>query len=203
MGRHKKSLEDAINNITSGTILDNIIKQTTKDVAKKVKKDMKEKAKEAVKHYYESYDPKSYDRLSPGALYHSYRVIDESSDGRVNVSLIFDPELINKEHRSTSKYHQSGDVWNSIKWGSEIPSGDNYGMPEGSFILSTFWYGQHPIFTGNKYTGFEWNPVTDSVTPQDIFENFINNTYVEKVLSPYANEILTNRVLDALRKQFN
>lgn len=200
MGRHKKSLEDAIKNITSGTILDNIVKQTTKDVAKKVKKDMKEKAKEAVKHYYESYRPDWYDRIY--SLYHSYIIIDETKDNRVRVSVEFDPTLIHGQHKSDSRYHQSGNPWQKIDWPKEIPKGDAYGIPDADWILNNFWEGLHPIATGNKYIGFIFNPKKDDKSPKDLFDEFINGGYINNELVPYANNMLTNRVLDSLRKQF-
>lgn len=198
MGRKKKSLEDAINNVLYQ--LDDIAKQTAKDVAKKVKKDMQEQAQKAVKHYYDSYRPEVYDRTF--ALYHSYRTVDETSGDRVKVTLLFDPALIDGEHGSSSKYHQTGDVWRSIDWPNATPKGDDYGVPQSDWILNNFWEGLHPITTGNKYIGFEWNPKKDKISPQDMFNMFVDGTYIESTVTPYASKILTNRVLDALKQQF-
>ena len=198
MGRPKKSLEDAIYNVTKQ--LDNITKQTAKDVARKLKEDMRKQAQKVVKHYYDSYKPEWYSRTY--ALYHSYKVLNETKDNKISVTVEFDPMLIQNEHKSNSQYHQNGSVWKRIDWPNEIPSGNDYGMPEADWILNNFWEGLHPIVTGNKYKGFEWNPKKDANSPQDLFEEFVNGGYVENTLVPYASDMLTDRVLKAIRQQF-
>lgn len=198
MGRHKKSLEQAIDNVSKQ--LNNITRQTAKDVARKLKEDMRKQAKTVVKHYYDSYRPEWYSRTY--ALYHSYKVLNETRDNKVSVIVEFDPLLIQGEHQSHSQYHQSGDVWKSIDWPDETPTGNNYGIPGAEWILNNFWEGLHPITTGNKYKGFTWNPKKDTSSPQDLFEEFINGGYVENTLIPYANDILTDRIIKALNKQF-
>lgn len=198
MGRPKKSIEDAIYNVTKH--LDSIVKQTAKDTARKLKEDMKKQAKIAVKHYYDSYIPDLYIRTH--ALYHSYKIKNETKDNKVSVYIEFDPLLIQGEHQSHSQYHQSGDVWQSIKWPKEVPTGNNYGVPEADWILNNFWEGIHPIVTGSKYTGFNWSPKQDKKSPQDLFDEFVNGGYIENILIPYANDILTNRVIKAINKQF-
>ncbi len=198
MGRKKKSLEDAIFNITNQ--LDNIAKQTAKEVARKVKKDMDTQARKSVKHYYDSYSPEVYERTF--SLYHSYKVLNETSDNRVKVTVEFRPELIEGEHVSNSNYHKTGDTWNAIDWKNEIPKGDDYGIPQADWILNNFWEGIHPRVKGSTYSGFTWNPKIDQVSPQDLFNEFINGSYISNEVIPYASEVLTNRVLKALKKQF-
>lgn len=198
MARAKRSLEDAIYNVSRQ--LDNITKQAAKDVARKLKEDMKEEAKKVVKHYYDSYRPDWHDRI--WALYHSYGVFNDTKDNKVSVSIEFDPKLIQGEHKSDSKYHQTGDTWKKIDWPNEKPSGNNYGIPEADWILNNFWEGLHPVVTGNKYTGFTYWPVIDMKSPQELFEEFAHGSYINKVLIPYANEVLTNRILKALNQQF-
>lgn len=198
MGRRRRSLNDAIFNVENQ--LDNIIKQTAKEVARKLKKDMKKQAKKVVKHYYDKYYPEMYERTF--ALYHSYEVFNETKGNVVSVSVVYNPDLIRGEHKSHSRYHQTGNKWQSIDWPNEKPSGNNYGIPDSEWIINNFWEGIHPIVTGSKYEGFEWAPRINRKSPEDLFNEFANGPYLSEELIPYANEILSNKILKALSKQF-
>lgn len=192
------NLEDALENVVNK--LDKIVEKTARDVGKKVKKDATQQAKKVVQHYYDSYQPKKYDRKF--ALRHAYKVWDKTNGNIVSVSIEFNPLLIKGEHTSASKYHQEGNSWKPIVWPWEQPEGNKYGVPEPDWILNNFWEGIHPRVYGNKYKGFEYRPVVDMKSPQELFEEFVNGSYIDKIVIPYASDMLTNRVVEALRKQF-
>jgi hypothetical protein len=200
MGRKKKRLEDAIDDLID-LQLDEIIRVTTNDVGRKLKKDMESHTKKIIKHYYDNYDPVKYTDRSY-ELYNAYTVLNQTSGNKARVMVEFDSDLIKGAHSSDSKYHQTGDVWQKIAWPAEIPQGDGYGIPDSEWILENFWRGEHPRTYGNKYIGFKYHPAIDVKSPQALFDEFVNGTYIDRVLKPYAQNILTTRVLKALRRQY-
>lgn len=197
MGK-KTSLEDALRDVTNK--LDKIVERTAKEVSKKAMKDVKQETKKIVKHYYDSYRPKMYDRKY--SLYHAYEVLDNTYGDTMSIIVEFDPSLLSA-HKSNSPYHQTGKDWQPIIWPWEEPDLKNhqYGVPEPDWILDNFWEGIHPITYGSKSKGYTYRPAVDMKSPQDLFDEFVNGSYVNKVLAPYASKVFSEEVLKVLRKK--
>lgn len=94
--------------------------------------------------YYEEYTPSRYHRMK--SLYEAWKIRAFLSDDRIGFNLNLDSDRL-PQHKSRSKFHQSGSEWISRYSSDFNEDSDDNGMPENSWILTNFFEGIHPRYT--------------------------------------------------------
>lgn len=193
-----KSIEDALNDILNPKKMDEIVKDTVKEAGIKARKDLVNKTKDTIKHYYDSYPERQYDPI--GSLYNTFTYANKTRGKSIDVTVNFDSAMIEGMHRSNSRYHQEGEPWESIKWknGRGPERNRQYGTVESEFIFGNFWYGYHPVTTGNKYTGFTYEPVYRGKSPEELLKEY-TETYVNGELQDFVIDTFTSKLLNSLK----
>ena len=181
------------------SVLDGVLKDTKRlaskavmDAAKKGKTDIYKEAKNYLAKYYASYRPKVY-RRTRSLKRAIVPVLEKKSTKNliaIEIGVEYKPELLKGIYKSNSPYHQSGDVWkvvpDSVKQNSSLFSSD-YGMPEPSWILDNFLYGEHG--------GAQRDTENTSTLMPDFLDNELPNR-----LNQYVQEAFLNAVVDRLSK---
>jgi hypothetical protein len=193
-----KSIEDALNDILNPKKLDEIVKKTVKEAGIKARKDFVNETKKVIKHYYDEYPERQYDPI--GSLYHLFTYENKTRGKSIDVTINFDSARIEGMHQSNSRYHQEGDVWESIKWknGRGPERNRQYGAVESDFIFTNFWYGDHPVTNGDKYAGFKYEPVNKGKSPEELLIEY-TETYVNGELQEFVIDTFTQNLLKALK----
>ena len=192
-----KSIEDALNDILNPKKLDKIVQDTVKEAGIKARKDLVNKTKSVIKHYYDEYSERQYEPIY--SLYNTFTYENKTRGKTVNVFVNFDAARIEGMHQSSSKYHQSGSPWESIKWENGFGPEKNkqYGAVEAGFIFDNFWHGYHPVTNGNKYIGFTYDPVQKGKSPEELLSEYVNE-YLEGELQTFVIDTFTQKVLNSL-----
>lgn len=149
-------------------IIDKMVKDSEKiarkalgTAVKQIQKDLENKAKSCIDMYYSNYKPKRYHRTKQ--LYKALKSFAEIDETGADVGIEFDYSAM-KQHKSNSKYHQSGDAWKVRPLG--VTKGQ-FGTPENDWIMEKFLIGEHP-----------WAQL-DSITTDDVMSEYTDMSNAE------------------------
>lgn len=151
------ALNAAIQNYMSISI------QAAKDAAHQIQGAIVKEAYDYLARYYSNYSPRMYDRQYK--LRRTIMPYWSSSSGKNSISITvgvqYSSGALAGAYKSNSRFHQTGNTWRVVTDYSDLSN--DYGMPEGSYILDKFLMGEHP------------NAVTDSESTQSLMEEYFNN----------------------------
>lgn len=164
MARRKvRGLDEALNELFAD--YEKSLTEAMKYAAEKAKDDIEEKAKSCLWEYYESYDPRAYDRY--GHLEDAF--IPYMNVGRVGNSVEASVGMGYWPFMLDGIYNDGSNQWRPV---------------EGWWVLDNYLKGIHPTTDGSTHIGAPYIPIFDAESPEDKMEG-----YLEKYIKTFSNNI--------------
>lgn len=182
---NKKAIKDALDDMLKD--VDAVVAQVAKEASYKAKTDFEEKAKSVVDEYYAQYNPIRYKREHN--LYNTYHAYGRPNGTVINSGVWFQDDALFGVYSSNSRYHRSGNQWESIDWINGGPEkGKQYGVVDGNWVFDNFMKGIHPAWIGNKSKGYEdYSYHYADCSPTKLMDDFTDD-YWDTILQPWVND---------------
>lgn len=175
--------DQSVNEFFDGILRDfkEIANSAIISASSKVQRDIINEANNYLRMYYNNYTPKSYRRKYN--LQKAIRPVFENASNKGRLSYIVGVEYsawkLEGLYKSSSRFHQSGDTWKSVKDHSKLTT-DN-GVPEPDWILDNFLAGVHP------------GAQEDSESTNTLMQDFIDNKLPNRI-NEYVQQELFDRI---------